>query len=217
MRGLPTTNYWKRGYTVGSVQQLPSGRWKARLRTVPDKCRTFDTQADALAWLPVVNRSSRGRRRTRSEVIDHLAANFVVDESGCWFWMGGLTNEGYGRMSWQHENGVNVPGAHRVVMHAIGQRVPRELVIDHLCRNRHCVNPDHLEAVAQRENVLRSPIAQGALNAGKTHCPSGHPYSPENTYTYVMKPPRSCTTRVCRTCQKAYSDRLRAKRMGAVV
>ena len=90
--------------------------------------------------------------------------------------------------------------------------IPEGLVIDHLCRNRACVNPAHLEPVSQRENVMRSPVAEGAINAAKTHCSQGHPFSPENTATYRLNC-ASTTIRRCLTCQKerAHAYYLRCK------
>lgn len=154
--------------------------------------------------------------RTRAQVIDHLAENFEVDDNGCWVWTGRLQSEGYAAMTWKQDGIYHIPGGHRVVLHAIGQPVPRDKVVDHLCRNRACINPDHLEVVVQRENILRSPIAPGALNAAKTHCANNHPYSEENTYVYTFKRGRKTTVRVCRTCRRASRERRRAARMGAV-
>lgn len=202
---------------MSSVQRQPNGRWKARVRDLAgDRTRTFDTEAEARAWLPPGSLRRGRRRRTRAEVIEVLASRFDIDEHGCWVWNGLLTNAGYGRLNWMHLFGVNVPGAHRVVLAAIGQPVPQDKVVDHLCRNRACINPDHLDVVTQRENVLRSPIAPGALNAAKTHCAKGHPYDAENTYTWVSKPPRACTVRICRTCQREYGAKRYAARRLAV-
>lgn len=94
---------------------------------------------------------------------------WIEDESGCWLWQGSLTR-GYGR--------IKVDGdfkmAHRTVLEATtGREIPEELEVDHLCRVKHCVNPDHLEAVTASENVLR-------YKATITHCKNGHPRSPEN-------------------------------------
>jgi hypothetical protein len=146
------------------------------------------------------------RRRTRAQIVDLLAASFEVSEDGCWLWTRPLTNEGYARLNWKHQDGPNVPGGHRVVLAAIGQPVPMGMVVDHACRNRACINPDHLDVVVQRENVMRSPIAIGALNAAKTHCAQGHHYSADNTYVW-RSTKRSTTVRICKTCQRAHARR----------
>lgn len=106
---------------------------------------------------------------------------------GCWPWLAHRNRLGYGVMTDGYRNVM----AHRVSWElAHGMPVPHGLVLDHLCRMPCCVNPAHLDAVTQRENLCRSPLT----NAGKTHCPKGHPYTPENTYTYRGR-------RLCRTCR----------------
>jgi hypothetical protein len=85
---------------------------------------------------------------------------------------------------------------HRAIYWQIRGPVPEGLELDHLCRNRACVNPWHLEAVTHRVNVLRG-AAPVAFHAKKTHCPSGHPYSGENLYFWRGR------QRMCRACEKA--------------
>lgn len=98
---------------------------------------------------------------------------------GCWLWTG-LRNSvtGYGILVWGKSRSSSY--AHRVSYEMAKGPIPAGLTIDHVyergCRHRHCVNPAHLEAVTLRENVLRSPFAQAAKNARKTHCPAGHRY-----------------------------------------
>jgi hypothetical protein len=85
---------------------------------------------------------------------------------------------------------------HRVVYEALVKPIPVGLVLDHLCRVRHCVNPAHLEPVTQRENVLRGETAPAA-NKAKTHCVRGHPFSGQNLIL------RKSGVRECRTCANA--------------
>lgn len=198
------------------------GRVDGKIRS---RQRNFRARDEALAYmvekgLAVGGKGRRGgpgrKRRTREEVAQLLMANATPDESGCLVWQGALTSAGYGRMSWTSDEGHVIRGAHRLAYHLAVGPVPDDHLksIDHLCRNRACVEPAHLELVSQRENVMRSPIAPGALNAAKTHCPQGHPYSPENTYVYTFKTQRT-TTRICRTCQRAYQREYAARRRAA--
>lgn len=122
-----------------------------------------------------------------------------IDASGdCWLWTGRMMNNGYGRFG---HRGV---AAHRAVYEALVGPIPPGREIDHLCRQRACVNPDHMEPVTPSENQRRSHSVSG-LNAAKTHCPQGHPYAGDNL-TF------ECGSRICRTCKAAKLRRLRARR-----
>ena len=94
---------------------------------------------------------------------------YVVQENGCWEWVGSCGGGGYGK--------IRIRGrlrqAHRYVYAQERGPIPPGLTLDHLCRNPLCVNPAHLDAVPQRINNLRGHGASGR-NARKTHCPRGH-------------------------------------------
>lgn len=129
-----------------------------------------------------------------------------VDASGdCWEWTGDTSTQGYGRLT---RCGREL-GAHRVAYEILVGPIPSGLTIDHLCRVHHCVNPDHMEVVTNRVNVLRG-YGIAAQRARRTHCPQGHPYDEANTYR------ASRNKRVCRTCQREQQRRLHAARRAAV-
>lgn len=91
----------------------------------------------------------------------------------CWNWTGALTGgKGYGSV---RHNGHTLP-AHRVVYEILVGPVPFGLTLDHLCRNRRCVRPSHLEPVSNRENILRGE-GVAAQASRRTHAPCGHPYN----------------------------------------
>lgn len=119
----------------------------------------------------------------------------VDPETGCHEWIAGRSSSGYGQV-WR--DGRN-HGVHRVAWELARGPIPEGLHIDHLCRNPCCCNPDHLEPVTPRENILRSPVAAPALNAVKTHCPDGHELSGDNLDTYSLRHGR----RACRECMRA--------------
>lgn len=110
--------------------------------------------------------------------------------STCWYWMGSVKSTGYGRVTIMGRQ----QSAHKVVYKYYKGPVTAGLQLDHLCRVRCCVNPEHLEPVTQRENILRG-LAPSAYAARVAHCPYGHPYSRENTGLYSG-------ARHCKTCAR---------------
>jgi HNH endonuclease len=105
--------------------------------------------------------------------------NRVIVDDGCWEWAGAHNRDGYGT-AYTTPTGTRPLGAHRVVYELLIGPIPEGLTIDHLCRNRGCVNPTHMEPVPKRTNLLRG-VGVGARNAVKMHCARGHLYDAENT------------------------------------
>lgn len=142
-------------------------------------------------------------RGTRPTAEDRFRSRVIVSES-CWNWTGPVSALGYGLFSW----GGRTSYAHRFAYITANGDIPGGLEVDHLCHNRRCVNPTHLEAVTHRVNVARSkgPAAQ---NAAKTHCKHGHALIEGNLYFRG-------TARICRTCHRAAIDARRSnqKRQG---
>ena len=101
--------------------------------------------------------------------------------SGCWLWIGATTDNGYGKIT------VNMKRlyAHRVSYERSRGPIPGGMHIDHLCRTRCCVNPDHMEVVTPKENYMRG-VGPAAINARKTHCIHGHEFTKENTWVTKM-------------------------------
>ncbi|MER6351262.1 HNH endonuclease signature motif containing protein [Streptomyces sp. NPDC001634] len=142
------------------------------------------------------------------EITEHALARFwskvAIDPSGCLLWAAGQNSYGYGKFHW---NGGNIP-AHRFAYLALVGQIPAGLSLDHLCRVRHCVRPDHLEAVTPRENTLRG-ANRVADQVKRTHCPKDHPYDEANTRIKSGK-------RECRTCHnQARRDKRAARRASA--
>lgn len=116
----------------------------------------------------------------------------------CWEWIASRRSDGYGQFRVGGRVGGRVLRAHRVSYELLIGRIPDDLVIDHLCRNRGCVNPQHLEPVPFRVNVLRGE-GISARAARVTHCPKGHPYDAANTLR------RRNGKRLCRACHRVWS------------
>jgi hypothetical protein len=145
---------------------------------------------------------TRPRTSTRG-LTNFQRINMKVDTStDCWLWTGTIGTEGYGQM-WT-EKQRNEP-AHRVCYEMFRGPVPVGLELDHLCRNRRCVRPDHLEAVSHQENTLRG-IGPTAANARKNTCLRGHLYT-QKTMRVTCR-----GLRVCKTCVSLRRAAIRAER-----
>jgi len=130
-------------------------------------------------------------------------------ESGCWEWTGQRSDRGYALI----KLGGRMRRAHRLAYETLIGSVQDGLVLDHLCRVRHCVNPAHLEPVTCAENTRRgeAPSRKGWRLNPKPNCPQGHPFDAANTY---IRPNNG--RRMCRTCMRIRKQRNQQAKRAAV-
>jgi len=139
------------------------------------------------------------RDTPRTPLVERLLRRVEIASTGCWEWTGRIhPSTGYGYLDI-----LQVPRrAHRLMYEELVGPIPNGLDLDHLCRVRCCVNPDHLEPVTRGENTRRGLAgAQTAKRmAAISHCPQGHPYDETNTYVGVQK--SGHVNRRCRACHR---------------
>lgn len=121
----------------------------------------------------------------------HKISGFTIADNECWEWPTINKQLGYGLMSYGH---TGKEYAHRVFYHLFKGELEKGMTIDHLCRNRRCVNPDHLEQVTSEENKRRG-FSGAAINARKETCPYNH-------FSYKLK---YNGKRECTECKKRHS------------
>jgi hypothetical protein len=109
------------------------------------------------------------------KTIQQLLHDRIQKTDGCWLWLGHIAKSGYGVTSTGGYTPERVMHAHRFSYLILAGPIPNGLEPDHLCRNRSCINPSHLELVTHAENMRRAATH-------RTHCKKGHPFSPENTF-----------------------------------
>lgn len=141
-------------------------------------------------------------------LIDRVLSSFEITD-GCWPWVGHITDEGYGDV----KRLDRAYRAHRLVYELVRGPIDIGMVPDHLCRNRACVRPSHIEPVTRGTNTLRG-VGPTAQHARATHCVNGHPFDDANTY--VWQAPRG-TARACRTCNRAAVARRKERLKGEVI
>lgn len=142
---------------------------------------------------------------TRKQTTEERFWNRVDKTESCWLWLGGLTRYGYGIMGiGQRGKRVN---AHRFAYEMLVGLIPEGLQIDHLCRVRNCVNPEHLEPVTNAENGRRGVAGQWKVvqRMQVNQCPQGHEFAHPNLYV------RPDGARACRECMRAATRRWRAR------
>lgn len=125
-----------------------------------------------------------------------------VPFSGCWIWMGSMSSSGYGAAGLR----AGLPAQAYCILHLIYKGPHDQECLDHLCRVKACVNPDHLEPVSTRENTIRG-ISPPAQNSRKTHCKRGHPLEGENLNL-------KDGFRVCRECQRIFNREHKRRKYG---
>lgn len=119
-----------------------------------------------------------------------VARHVVVDDNGCWLWTRAMNGAGYGVAWWDSK----LWRVHRLAWHSAGRQLIDGLVLDHLCRNRACSNPDHLRQITRGENVMaEGSLSMAAKRKAQTHCIRGHELAGDNVRMYRNK-------RECRAC-----------------
>src|SRR3990172_3167102 len=137
-------------------------------------------------------------RRTIDQVRTEILSSAGVSPNGCWEWMRAINNNGYARLQALEISSTQY--AHRIAYLVFTGPIPEDRELDHLCRNRRCVNPRHLEVVRHAENLRRGRHHNG----NKTHCIHGHAFVQENIYW--RKNNRG------RQCKRCTEDRYQARR-----
>lgn len=126
--------------------------------------------------------------------IERFEEKIIKVNGSCWIWNAGHNGLGYGRF-WNGEKQIY---SHRFSYEFFKSPIPEGFVIDHLCKNPFCVNPEHLEAVTQKINYRRGDHPEIYLSGGlrkKTHCKSGHPFDEKNTGLNINR-------RYCKQCAR---------------
>lgn len=159
----------------------------------------------AAAYVPLV-------RHPQLSPFQKAMSRVTKTPGGCWLYNGALAADGYARVKDASSDLALL--VHRVTYEKLVGPIPGGLVLDHLCRVRHCVNPEHLEPVTHLENLRRGVKAR---LGERTHCSKGHEFTPENTILHRRdrKDGGVSFTPVCRTCRRAYYRTREARKRAA--
>lgn len=145
------------------------------------------------------------KRPTREDNVNRFWSK-VKKTDACWEWTAHTNKSGYCYFKWNGSKYL----VHRISMWLSGKIKltfeDHSSVVDHICKNKVCVNPLHLRVVSQRVNSLENSNGIGAINSKKTHCLNGHQFSKENTRIAKSK-----NERICRTCRKERAQKYRDK------
>lgn len=124
-----------------------------------------------------------------------LSRILYIPFHSCWEWNGYKAPDGYARFN-HRTNGIGSHLAHRYSFLYFKGQISKEFVVDHVCRNRGCVNPDHLRLVSRQINSVENSVSPPAFNAKKTHCNAGHEFTTSNTGKQTNG------GRYCKTCKR---------------
>lgn len=146
-------------------------------------------------------------KKISADVIVRFHAKYKKTEI-CWLWTDALTKQGYG-IIWDIKNRKLIL-AHRASVVIYGRKIPAGMCIDHICRRRSCVNPEHLRVVTPGQNTLENSNSIPAKHKAKTHCKNGHEFTIHNTeiYSQTSKNP----WRRCKLCRAKWHALERERR-----
>jgi len=142
------------------------------------------------------------------DVLERVLNRIMVSDTDCWEFQGCRLKSGYGRVGWNGRLWLT----HRITYTFLVGDIPDDLEIDHLCKNKPCCNPEHLEPVTRSENIRRGTQWHHTVEreSSKTRCPRGHQYDQINTYITAKG------HRQCRLCKRIAGQKYAASHRGVI-